>query len=86
MTALTAIMVGGLLVVITLLVIRLSGGETAVSARLPETITLPAGQSPTAVTFGAGWIAVVTDAQQILIFDAETGALRQEVAITSSAP
>jgi hypothetical protein len=42
---------------------------------------LPDGLTAEAVTFGRGWIAVVTDTEEILILDAETGALRQRVAI-----
>lgn len=77
MTTLTAIMIGGLVVVISLLVIRLS--DKAVP--LPDSITLPDGTTPTAVTFGKGWIAVVSDDNRILIFDREDGALRQTITI-----
>ena len=45
------------------------------------TITLPDGTTPTAVTFGKGWIAVVTDDNRILILDAESSALRQTIMI-----
>lgn len=48
---------------------------------LPETVALPDGVRAEAVTFGAGWYAVVTDADTILIFDSATGALRQSVEI-----
>ena len=46
-----------------------------------ETVALPDGVRAEAVTFGAGWYAVVTDADTILIFDSATGALRQSVEI-----
>ncbi|MGR3758555.1 DUF6476 family protein [Roseobacteraceae bacterium NS-SX3] len=81
-TTLTVVMIGGLVVVITLLVIRLSEDGPA----LPERITLPDGTTPEAVTFGAGWIAVVTGGNRILIFDAETGEVTQEIAITVPRP
>lgn len=82
MTTLTVIMVGGVLVVIALLVIRLSQDTSASSLpALPEGITLPAGEVAQAVTFGAGWVAVVTADNQILIFDATTGALKQSLQI-----
>ncbi len=77
MTTLTAVMIGGLVVVISLLVIRLS--DKAVT--LPDSITLPDGTTPTAVTFGNGWIAVVSDDNHILILDAESGDLRQTITI-----
>lgn len=70
-------MIGGLVVVISLLVIRLS--DKAVP--LPDSITLPDGTTPTAVTFGKGWIAVVGNDNRILIFDREDGALRQTITI-----
>ncbi len=72
-------MVGGVLVVIALLVIRLSDDTSA--PRLPAEITLPDGATARAVTFGTGWLAVVTTDDQILILDSETGALRQSVQI-----
>ncbi|MFW8594822.1 DUF6476 family protein [Cribrihabitans neustonicus] len=76
-TTLTVVMIGGLLVVIALLVIRLSGEDLA----LPAEITLPEGVTAEAVTLGRGWIAVVSTENKILIFDRATGALKQEVEI-----
>ena len=77
MTTLTVVMIGGLVVVITLLVIRLS----ADGPNLPAEITLPAGITAEAVTFGAGWIAVVTTDSQILILDPKSHAVRQTIDI-----
>ena len=73
-TGLTATMILGLITIIGLLVIRLPGGAPAVPA-------LPEGETVRAVTFGRGWIAVVTEDDEILILDAGTGALRQRLAI-----
>ena len=78
-TVLTAVMILGIAAVVGLLVLRLS---TPPRPMLPETVTLPDGVRAEAVTFGAGWYAVVTDAHTILIFDSATGALRQSVEIT----
>jgi Family of unknown function (DUF6476) len=44
-------------------------------------LALPAGSSAAAVTFGKGWIAVVTDQDHILIFGKD-GTLRQDIAVT----
>ncbi len=77
MTVLTATMIFGLLVVIGLLVIRFSGK----APDLPDVITLPDGETAVAFTQGADWYAIVTQANQILIFDRTTGALRQTVEI-----
>lgn len=67
-------MIAGLIAIVTLLVIRLptSGGDLVV----PEALKLPAGAKAEAITRGQGWIAVVTTAGKILIYDARTGALR----------
>ena len=81
MTTLTVVMIGGLVVVISLLVIRLSADGPS----LPADLTLPAGVTAQAVTFGQGWVAVVTTDNRILILDPETSALRREIAITPPA-
>lgn len=77
-TVLTGTMIAGLVIIIALIVIRFSG-ESRVA--LPEAITLPSGVVATAFTQGAGWYAVVTQDQRILIYDAASGDLRQEIVI-----
>ena len=74
---LTATMIVGLVVLIGLLVIRLQPADMA----LPEAVTLPDGTSPLAYTQGRGWYAVVTESDEILIYDTESGELRQRIAI-----
>ena len=76
-TVLTAVMIGGLLVITGLLVIRFSQTGPA----LPDQITLPDGATAQAFTQGTGWYAVVTTDNQILIFDQLTGALTQSIQI-----
>jgi hypothetical protein len=66
-----------------------------VAGILPETLQLPAGMRALAVTIGADWLAVVAAAdaeekgqpaaEEILIFDRATGALRQRVALQRAA-
>lgn len=77
MTLLTVVMIGGLVVIVTLLVIRFS--QTA--PPLPDEIVLPDGATPLAFTQGDSWYAVVTTDNRILIFDRLTGALRQTIII-----
>ncbi len=77
-TTLTAVMIAGLVVLVVLFVTRFPDPRPT----LPETVTLPDGAAALAVTFGAGWYAVVTDDERILIFDAPSGELRQEVEIS----
>lgn len=76
-TILTSTMIAGLLVIIFLFVTRFSN----TGPELPGTITLPDGASAAAFTQGNGWYAVVTDDDRILIFDRDSGALRQTITI-----
>ena len=78
MTVLTIVMILGLLTIVALLVIRLG---TARPLPLPAVIELPDGTVATAFTRGPDWYAVVTGNDEILIFDAATGQLRQSVEI-----
>lgn len=50
---------------------------------LPVGITLPEGTTPQAITFGAGWTAVVTNDNRILVY-ATDGQLRQEVPLLAN--
>ena len=76
-TILTGTMIAGLLAIITLLVIRF---PTAAPA-LPEAITLHDGTRAQAFTATARWYAVVTTDDRILIYDRDTGDLRQEITV-----
>lgn len=84
-TVLTATMIGGLVVIIALLVIRLGGTPPArpvpAALALPASIRLPDGARAVSFTQGYDWFGVVTDRQELLIFDPETGAIRQRIAI-----
>lgn len=79
-TTLTGTMIVGLVVVIGLLVIRLPAMKPQLMP-LPEVIVLPDGAVAQAFTQGQGWYAVVTEADQVLIYDRSTGKLRQTVQI-----
>ncbi|PPB79822.1 hypothetical protein LV82_02614 [Albidovulum inexpectatum] len=73
-------MIVGLITLIALLVTRLPGTAPPAPV-LPARITLPDGERARAATFGNGWIAVVTENDEILILDARTGELRQRIRI-----
>jgi Flp pilus assembly protein protease CpaA len=79
---LTLTMIGGVITVVGLIVTRMPQAFTAAAPSLPDDLTLPAGATAAAVTFGTGWIAVVTTDDRILIFGKD-GALRQEVNLTT---
>jgi Family of unknown function (DUF6476) len=82
-TVLTATMILGLLVIVTLIVITLSRSPRTTA--LPAQITVPAGERTLAFTQGEGWIAVVTrdsdGVERIRLLDAKTGAERQVVVV-----
>ncbi|MDK3073860.1 DUF6476 family protein [Sedimentitalea sp. JM2-8] len=80
-TTLTAVMIVGLLVIVSLLVIRFSSDPAPSALPLPESIALPNGVTAAAVTYGPDWYAIVTNDGRILIYDRATGALRQTVTI-----
>ena len=76
-STLTATMLVGLVVVVGLLVTRLR----VKAPELPFSITLPDGARANAVTMGDTWYAIVTDGDQILIYDRMSGALKQTVTL-----
>ena len=68
-------MIVGVITVVWLLVTRMPDGNAAPA--LPEGLSLPDGLVAEAVTFGKGWIAVVTTDQQILILSPDGRVLQQ---------
>jgi Flp pilus assembly protein protease CpaA len=79
--ALTLTMIGGVITITALIVTRMPQAFVTAAPSLPENLALPDGQKAAAVTFGQGWIAVVSTSDRILIFDRD-GVLRQDIAIT----
>ncbi|MEC3859993.1 DUF6476 family protein [Mesobacterium sp. TK19101] len=79
-TVLMVVMIAGIVIIVGLIWSRYSGPAVP----MPEVITLPAGTTATAFTRGAGWYAVVTADNRILIFDADSGALTQEIALQTA--
>ena len=67
MTVLTVTMIAGVLTIIVLLVIRLQ--SPAPLPALPDTITLPEGATPAALTFADGWIAITTEDGRLMVYD-----------------
>ncbi|MBI1219660.1 MAG: hypothetical protein GC186_14055 [Rhodobacteraceae bacterium] len=79
-TALTITMIAGLITIVAVFVIRFPTDDDQIPA-IPAKITLPAGETPSAVTMGKGWVAIVTDSGKILIFDGRTGVLKHSYAL-----
>ncbi|MHA6262442.1 DUF6476 family protein [Arenibacterium sp. CAU 1754] len=79
-TVLTSVMILGLLVVVTLLVMRFSSSAPVV----PDSITLPDGEKADAFTMTERWYGVVVNnGRRILIFDRRTGKQIQDIVVTS---
>ncbi len=76
---LTLTMIGGVITVVALIVTRMPTAFQS-TPEVPATLKLPEGTTAGAVTFGKGWIAVVTTDDRILIFSDE-GRLLQDVAV-----
>ena len=79
-------MIAGLLTIIVLIVmIFMREPKERPLPALPDTVALPAGETASAVTFGTGWIAVVTrdeaGRERVRVLDAETGADRGALVI-----
>ncbi len=88
-TTLTLVMIVGIATLVFLFFTRFPApdrGKAPAMARqgdfiLPDTLELPDDATVQAVTQGPGWWAVVTGRDEILIFDAKTGHLRQRVKV-----
>ena len=66
-TILTLTMIGGIITLVTLIFIRFQDATTPL--RLPKSIMLPDGNTPLAFTRSEDWYAVVTNNEQILVYD-----------------
>ena len=78
---LTLTMIGGVITVVGLIVTRMPQAFSAVAPKVPADLQLPVGTEAAAVTFGTGWIAVVTTDNRIQIYNLD-GKLRQEVQLS----
>jgi hypothetical protein len=74
-------MILGVITVVGVLVTRMPDGRAQIPS-LPSELTLPDGARAQAVTFGNGWIAVVTQAQTLLIYDS-AGKLLQTIPLAA---
>ncbi|MEO0938527.1 MAG: DUF6476 family protein [Pseudomonadota bacterium] len=70
-TVLTATMILGVLLIVTLLVIRLNTAPAPLS--LPEGLSLPDGSAPEAITLTQTRILLIDDAGTVHIHDRSTG-------------
>ena len=81
MTGLALAMGVGILAIAAVLWVRLGSGPATTTGALPALppgLALPEGIRPVAVTFAQGWLVVVDETGEVLLFDGE-GKLRQRV-------
>lgn len=77
-TTLTVTTIVGLIVLISVIVMRV---QEMGAIPLPDRITLPESSTAVAFTQGGDWYAVVTGDDRILIFDRASGDLRQTITV-----
>lgn len=77
--AMTITMIVGVITIVAVVVTRIPPPQPYPA--LPDGLALPDGAVAEAITFGRGFIAVVTRDGRILILDRATGALRQSVTV-----
>lgn len=75
-TTLTATMMIGLVILVTLIVIRFKERQTT----WPDAISIPSGVQAVSITSGKGWFGIVTDDQRLLIY-APDGTFQKEIKI-----
>ncbi|MEH7829717.1 DUF6476 family protein [Gemmobacter denitrificans] len=78
-TGLTLTLIAGVITIVGLLVTRLPLGKPA-APPLPDSIALPEGATPEAITRGRDWIGVVTTDGRMFVFTPD-GRLTQEILI-----
>ncbi|MDP5305707.1 DUF6476 family protein [Paracoccus spongiarum] len=76
-TGLTLVMGLGMIAIVALLWLRL--GQPALPD-LPDVIALPEGAAAEAVTFADDWIVIVTDRDEVLVYD-RSGSLRDRISL-----
>ncbi len=80
-TVLTSVMIAGFIILIVFLVTRFPDDPGLVP---PDQINLPTGVRAVAFTQAEKWFAIVTDRDQVLIFDRADNRLIQTIEIVHS--
>ncbi len=78
-TALSVTMIAGVIVLVTVIVMRFNAATAPVA--FPEGIALPEGARAQAMTRGPGYLLVITTDGRALVFSADGKTLRQEIAL-----
>ncbi len=77
-TVLTAVMIGGVIAIVTLLVIRLNADPPAPVMVDPGMFTLPQGVAATGISIVRGRTVIVGDDGVIRVYDSDNRALLEE--------
>ncbi|SUZ31694.1 hypothetical protein ROE7235_01444 [Roseibaca ekhonensis] len=75
---LTTVMIAGLVLIAGLLVVRIT--QVPAPLAMPDSLDLPAGTTPEAVTLARDWVLVLSGTE-ILLFDRASGALAHRIAL-----
>ncbi|MCY4542446.1 MAG: DUF6476 family protein [Rhodobacteraceae bacterium] len=78
---LTVTMIVGFVVIVVLFALRFKEFSSSAALQLPEFIDLPEGTRALSYTQGESWYLIVTDSQEILLFNRSSGELMQRVEI-----
>lgn len=78
-TVLTLVMIGGIVLIVALLWLRLNAPPASV---FPDSLALPGGAVPRAVTRADGFLAVVTEDARIFILDPAGTRVIDEITVT----
>lgn len=78
-TVLTAVMIGGVCLIVVLLALRLNAPA---APAFPESIALPDSANPVSLTRGPGFLAVVTEDRRIFVLDPTGREILQELMVT----
>ena len=80
-TVLTITMICGIITLVFLIVIKMKDLNNDFSINIPKEIILPDGKVAKAFTKGTDWYAIVTESNEILIYDINTNNIQQVVKI-----
>jgi predicted PurR-regulated permease PerM len=80
-TVLTITMICGIITLVFLIVIKMKDLNNNFSISLPKEIILPDDKVVKSFTKGTNWYAIVTESNEILIYDSNTNNIKQIVKI-----
>lgn len=80
-TILTITMICGIITLVFLIVIKMKDLNNDFSINIPKEIILPDNKVAKAFTISTDWYAIVTESNEILIYDSNTNNIKQVIKI-----